>query len=110
MALDTNCIRNVGDYYSAHYLDTTFTADVKEPLARWSAQGSAAPSERVKALGSVYYRVKAAAQALPLEARTGGGVRSWSCALLEARVYHELESATVPVEGGEAAVPLLCLF
>ena len=43
MPLDT-CIQNVGEYYSSHYLDSTFTSDVKELVARWKGLGSNAPA------------------------------------------------------------------
>ena len=38
MPLDT-CITNVGEYYSSHYLDSTFTKDVKELVKKWNELG-----------------------------------------------------------------------
>ena len=39
MPLDTS-ISNVGEYYSSHYLDSTFAKDVKDLIKDWSAEGS----------------------------------------------------------------------
>ena len=50
MPLDT-CIDNVGEYYSAHYLDTTFAKDIKELASAWQNLGSDAPSRRLAAQG-----------------------------------------------------------
>lgn len=34
MPLDT-CLQNVGEYYSSHYLETTFAGDVRQLIAKW---------------------------------------------------------------------------
>ncbi len=38
MPLDTS-IENVGEYYSSHYLESTFGKDTKELLRRWKDEG-----------------------------------------------------------------------
>ena len=47
MPLDT-CITNVGEYYSSHYLDSTFSKDVKELVSRWNEQGSSSIPRRLR--------------------------------------------------------------
>ena len=70
MPLDT-CISNVGEYYSSHYLDSTFTKDVKELVAKWKDQGSLAPPRRLQRLAALFFRVKG--QAL----EEGSDVKAW---------------------------------
>ena len=57
MPLDT-CITNVGEYYSSHYLDSTFTKDVKDLVAKWKDQGSNAPPRRLQRLSDLFFRAK----------------------------------------------------
>ncbi|MDA0814407.1 MAG: hypothetical protein O3C21_18695, partial [Verrucomicrobia bacterium] len=57
MPLDT-CITNVGEYYSSHYLDSTFAKDVKELVAKWGELGSGAPPRRFQNLSQYYFRAK----------------------------------------------------
>ncbi len=57
MPLDT-CITNVGEYYSSHYLDSTFTKDVKELVKTWGELGSDAPPRRFQNLSQYYFRAK----------------------------------------------------
>ena len=56
MPLDT-CITNVGEYYSSHYLDSTFTKDVKDLVARWKDQGAQAAPRRLQNLSQYYFFV-----------------------------------------------------
>lgn len=60
MAIDTS-INNVGEYYSSHYLTSTFSRDVKALIARWREQGSDAVPRRVQQLATRYFRTKAQA-------------------------------------------------
>jgi hypothetical protein len=39
MSIDTS-INNVGEYYSSHYLTSTFSKDVKALIAKWREQGA----------------------------------------------------------------------
>jgi hypothetical protein len=57
MPLDT-CIANVGEYYSSHYLDSTFARDVKALESRWRDEGSQAVPRRLQALSQRYFRAK----------------------------------------------------
>lgn len=109
MPLDT-CIANVGEYYSSHYLDSTFTKDVKELVKTWNQQGSHSPSNKLQGLSQQYFRVKARALDEEEPARrqfTGEEVMGWHSGLLHALGYTELQPFDAPVEGGDTYVPTL---
>ena len=54
MSLDT-CINNVGEYYSSHYLSTTFSKDVKNLVGEWRQQGSNAIPRRIQQLPALVH-------------------------------------------------------
>jgi hypothetical protein len=60
MPLDP-CIQNVGEYYSSHYLESTFPGDLRQLMAKWRQLGSQAPLRRVQGLAQRYFRAKAQA-------------------------------------------------
>ena len=60
MPLDL-AIQNVGEYYSSHYLDTTFGRDTKNLLKEWRESGANATPRRLKKLSQRYFRAKAQA-------------------------------------------------
>ncbi len=108
MPLDT-CITNVGEYYSSHYLDSTFSKDVKELVAKWNERGSDSPPRRFQNLSQHYFRAKT--QSLdeePIRRQFAGGeVRGWHSQLLHALGYTELDPFDHPVEAGDTHVPSL---
>lgn len=109
MPLDT-CITNVGEYYSSHYLDSTFTKDVKELVKTWNEQGSQSAPRRLQNLSGQYFRAKT--QALdedePIRRQFAGEeVRGWHAHLLQALGYDDLTPFDHPVEGGDTFVPAL---
>ena len=109
MPLDT-CITNVGEYYSSHYLDSTFAKDVKELVAKWKDQGSQAVPRKLQNLSQYYFRAKT--QALdednPVRRQLAGEeVRGWHAHLLQALGYTDLQPFNAPVEGGNSFVPVL---
>ncbi|MEZ4329957.1 MAG: hypothetical protein R3B40_32305 [Polyangiales bacterium] len=59
MAIDLVGIRNVGEFYSQHYLDSLFAGDVKDLLDRWATAekdgGPKAPPKRLAALAGRYF-------------------------------------------------------
>ncbi|MEZ4383402.1 MAG: hypothetical protein R3A79_18880 [Nannocystaceae bacterium] len=65
--LDTDHVRNVGEFYSQHYLDAVLAEDLKELLKRWKARaadgGPKPPQRRLSALAEPYFRAMAAFQA-----------------------------------------------
>ena len=112
MPLDT-AINNVGDYYSAHYLDSTFAKDIKELKAKWKERGSTAPSRRLQALSDAYFHAKTQAleeddpdrrwkQRVNYEE-----LSKWHHLLLSALGYSDVKRQDIPVEGGATFVPTL---
>ena len=59
MPLDTS-VNNVGEYYSAHYLEHQFVKDIQGPVRAWRELGTQFP-RRLQALGDTYFRAKAQA-------------------------------------------------
>lgn len=107
MPLDTS-ITNVGEYFSSHYLDSTFAKDVKDLVARWKEQGSQSAPRKLQSLSQTYFRAKTQAidEEEPLRRHlTSDLVRGWHSALLAALGYHELTPTDIPVEGSDAHVP-----
>ena len=109
MPLDT-CITNVGEYYSSHYLDSTFAKDVKELVAKWGELGSDAPPRRFQNLSQYYFRAKTQVldEEEPIRRQFAGDeARGWHSQLLHALGYTELEPLDHPTEGGDTFVPTL---
>lgn len=109
MPLDTS-ITNVGEYFSSHYLESTFARDVQDLVDRWNEQGSQAAPRKLLALGQLYFRAKTDAidEDEPMRrGLTSELVRGWHSQLLEALGYNELTRFDIPVEGGDAYVPAL---
>ena len=109
MPLDT-CITNVGEYYSSHYLDSTFASDVRELMAKWNERGSDAPPRRLQNLSQYYFRAKTQVldEELPIRRQFAGDeARGWHSQLLTALGYTDLQPFDHPVEGGDSFVPTL---
>ncbi len=112
MPLDTAVI-NVGEYYSAHYLDTTFAGDIRSLKSKWSTLGAKATPRRLQQLSDLYFRAKT--QALEIEvpeerimkAKGNPELSGWHSHLLEALGYTDRSPADLPVEGGDSFVPVL---
>lgn len=109
MPLDT-AIHNVGEYYSAHYLDGDFAKDVKDLLAEWRKRGSQSPARRLHQLGDRYFRAKTEALDAgepPKRFRAGTNLSALHGLVLEALGYRLEGAADLPVEGGHTHVPIL---
>ncbi len=108
MPLDT-CITNVGEYYSSHYLDSTFARDVDKLVTSWREAGSQAPPRRLAALSVPYFKAKTMAldESQPDRRADADDVAKWSGLLLQALGYDGLERVDIPVDGGEFRVPAL---
>lgn len=108
MPLDT-CINNVGEYYSSHYLDSTFSKDLKDLVSKWKEEGSQATPKKIKALAERYFRAKTEALDItqPQERFQVGVIAGWHSHLLDALGYHNNQSLDIPVAGGTSYVPVL---
>ena len=109
MPLDT-CITNVGEYYSSHYLDSTFTKDVKELVGKWAEMGSDAPPRRLQNLSQYYFRAKTQVLDEDEPARrhfAGEEARGWHTQVLHTLGYGDLEAFDHPTEGNDTYVPAL---
>ncbi|MFO1429767.1 MAG: hypothetical protein U1F76_06460 [Candidatus Competibacteraceae bacterium] len=109
MPLDT-AINNVGEYYAAHYLDSTFARDIEDVLARWKPQGSDGVPRRLPALGERYFKAKTQAfdydsPAQRLEA-TEKELAGWHAWLLQALGY-ETERRWLPLASEKRSLPVL---
>ena len=85
--------RGVGEYYSSHYLDSTFAKDVKELVAKWNEQGSQSPPRRLQNLSQYYFRAKMQAldEEKPIRRQFAGEeVQGWHAHLLQALGYNDL--------------------
>ena len=109
MPLDT-CITNVGEYYSSHYLDSTFAKDVKDLVKQWNDQGAQSAPRRLQNLSQHYFRAKTQAldEEKPIRRQFAGDeLRGWHSHLLQALGYSDLTPFDHAVEGGETFVPTL---
>ena len=61
--LDTAHVRNVGEFYSQHYLDAVLAEDLDEVLERWTTResdgGAKTPYKRLAALAERFFKVLA---------------------------------------------------
>ncbi|MFQ4136722.1 hypothetical protein PGN35_010415 [Nodosilinea sp. PGN35] len=109
MPLDL-AIQNVGEYYSSHYLDTTFGRDTKNLLKEWREAGANATPRRLKKLSQRYFRAKAQAleELNPAQRHTAGPeIAAWHGYLMQALGYDHLQRQDLFVEGGHGVVPVL---
>jgi len=109
MPVDT-CIENVGEYLSSHYLDSTFTGDIKDTLAMWRDQGTQSAPSRLQALGRNYFLAKTEAleDDVPERRYRGGKYREpWHYQVLDALGYHAITAFDIDVDAGHYHVPAL---
>ncbi len=109
MSLDSS-INNVGEYYSSHYLTSTFSKDVKALIAEWRKQGSSAVPRRIQQLSQLYFRAKAQAleEDIPEHRwQAGEDLSAWHAHLLESLGYTERKPLDIPVEGAKSVVPAI---
>lgn len=109
MSLDTS-INNVGEYYSSHYLTSTFSNDVKNLIAEWRKQGSNAVPRRIQQLSQLYFRAKTQAleEDIPEHRwQAGEDLSAWHAHLLENLGYTGRKPLDIPVEGAKSVVPAI---
>lgn len=109
MPLDTSII-NVGEYYSSHYLESTFAKDVAGLMEKWRAEGTIATPRKLQALAQKYFRSKTQAleeEKVEMRSQAGDDIGSWHYEFLESLGYKDLQSFDVSVEGQQRFVPAL---
>lgn len=109
MAADLHGIRNVGDFFSQHYLDQLLEKDLGELLSAWAARENAgkgqSPPKRLAALANVYFKQAAAALEETSDRRRLACAQEFHAHLLDALGY-ERAPGVVLLESGEC-VPLV---
>jgi hypothetical protein len=113
MALDL-AVDNVGDYYSAHYLDSTLERDaqVKRHYDRWKELKSQGVPSRLLGLSDEYFKAKESAMQLEslAERLHANGLSSWHHDVCKALGYHDYSATTVTLSEGEYHLPLIALY
>lgn len=111
MALD-NAIRNVGDYYAAHYLaeKNGFQKDIADKAKAWKEQGSNSVVRRLMAQADAYYKAKTRALDFPepeLRSRSkDADINAWHSLLLNALGYQP-EPGPLELESEQKQLPML---
>ena len=98
------CIKNRGEYYNSHYLETNFEKDVQELVREWTDARS--PAERLAGRGELYFRAKQdAAEALQFQ-RAADSERQteFRNGLWTALGYEDLHTTTLDLSGGRGSV------
>ena len=102
-------IRNVGDFYSNHYLESALAGDLKDVLQRWRAReeegGGKTPAKRLVSLCDAYFQSRSQARQETDRAERGKLTREFHWRLLEALGYDNHRAARSPVQrSGRPAV------
>lgn len=111
MSLDT-AIKNVGDYYAAHYLadKNGFNKDIADKVKGWKEQGSQSAPRKLAALGETYFKAKTEALNYddpPLRVRADNdAINRWHPALLGALGYQP-EPFNLVLESEQKQIPVL---
>lgn len=109
--LDT-AIRNVGDYYAAHYLadKNGFTKDISDKTKAWKEQGANSVVKKLQAMGETYFKAKAQALDYPepsLRLKTQNKeLNAWHQSLLQSLGYQP-EPFPLELESEQRQVPAL---
>ncbi|MEA3332660.1 MAG: hypothetical protein U9Q58_03570, partial [Pseudomonadota bacterium] len=108
MPLDT-CITNVGEYYSSHYLDSTFAKDLKGLITKWNNEGSQSVPRKTQSLTLRYFSAKTTALDFdkPEKRWQAEDIAGWHSHLLEALGYTDYTAFDLPVSGNTAYVPVM---
>ena len=109
MPLDTSII-NVGEYYSSHYLESTFAKDVAGLMEKWKAEATIAIPRKLQALAQKYFRAKTQAleeEKIEMRSQVGNDIGTWHYEFLESLGYKDLQSFDISVEGQQRFVPAL---
>ena len=111
MSLDT-AIKNVGDYYAAHYLadKNGFSKDIADKVKGWKEQGSQSAPRKLAGLSETYFKAKTEAlnyeDALLRVRAENDTINRWHPALLEALGYQP-EPFGLVLESEQKQIPIL---
>ncbi|MGP9532947.1 N-6 DNA methylase [Halomonas sp. AOP42-E1-30] len=111
MSLDT-AIKNVGDYYAAHYLadKNGFRKDIADKVKGWKEQGSQSAPRKLAALSETYFKAKTEALSYEdpfLRGRADNEtIKRWHPTLLNAMGYQP-EPFGLVLESEQKQVPVL---
>src|SRR5690554_1367027 len=111
MSLDT-AIKNVGDYYAAHYLadKNGFSKDIADKVKGWKEQGSQSAPRKLAGLSETYFKAKTEALNYDdplLRVRAENDIiNRWHPALLEALGYQP-EPFGLVLESEQKQIPVL---
>ncbi|ABM18404.1 N-6 DNA methylase [Marinobacter nauticus] len=111
MSLDT-AIKNVGDYYAAHYLadKNGFSKDIADKVKGWKEQGSQSAPRKLAGLSETYFKAKTEALNYDdplLRVRAENDIiNRWHPALLEALGYQP-EPFGLVLESEQKQIPIL---
>lgn len=109
MPLDTS-INNVGEYYSSHYLDSTFAGDVRQLISKWREQGSQSLPRRLQQLSTRYFGAKVLAMGedrAEKRRQLNGDLAGWHAHFVDTLGYSDCHRMDLPVEAGSSVVPIL---
>lgn len=103
--LDTAHVRNVGEFYSQHYLDAVLADDLEEILAGWTASetagGARAPYKRLAALAEPWFKALAEYAGEDDHERRSGLCAEFHARLLDALGYARAPSRALMPDGRE---------
>ncbi len=103
--LDTAHVRNVGEFYSQHYLDAVLADDLHEVLERWAAResegGARSPYKRLAALAEPYFKALAEYPTTDDRERRPRICADFHAALLDALGYTRDPSRILLPDGSE---------
>lgn len=111
MSLDT-AIKNVGDYYAAHYLadKNGFSKDIADKVKGWKEQGSQSAPRKLAGLSETYFKAKTEAlnydDPLLRVRAENDTINRWHPALLEALGYQP-EPFGLVLESEQKQIPVL---
>lgn len=111
MSLDT-AIKNVGDYYAAHYLadKNGFSKDIADKVKGWKEQGSQSAPRKLAGLSETYFKAKTEAlnydDPLLRVRAENDTINRWHPALLEALGYQP-EPYGLVLESEQKQIPVL---
>ena len=108
MALDA-AILNIGEYYSSHYLDSTFSSDIKEKIKAWKELGTKSAPRKLQGLSREYFLAKNEAIEKPdilARDKKSDYIPGWHSKILSSLGYLLQLGEDFPVDAGKKHIPV----